>query len=189
VPAYTVAAFAKRFARLALVAPPAGAMIAIAFIHNLLRRHPALYVMIHNPHVASAAQAAQNGDETAGGDPPASLPVAGGAGVDPYNEAEADPAKSRAVESSLWEVEALRNHYCPQVRRGNRAVGGGGKPGWERRRGDHSSHAGHLVARGVVLLLVMCIFGFRAHRAASFLNCGAQRTALDVSTWTSPDVL
>ena len=38
VPAYTVAAFVKRFARLSLAAPPAGAMLAIAFIHNLLRR-------------------------------------------------------------------------------------------------------------------------------------------------------
>lgn len=37
VPAYTMASFAKRLARLALAAPPAGAMIAIAFVHNLLR--------------------------------------------------------------------------------------------------------------------------------------------------------
>jgi len=37
VPAYTMASFAKRMARLALATPPAGAMIAIAFVHNLLR--------------------------------------------------------------------------------------------------------------------------------------------------------
>ncbi len=37
VPAYTMASFAKRLGRLALAAPPAGAMIAIAFIHNLMR--------------------------------------------------------------------------------------------------------------------------------------------------------
>lgn len=49
VPAYTVAAFVKRFARLALGTSPAGAMIAIAFVHNLVRRHPALAVMLHNP--------------------------------------------------------------------------------------------------------------------------------------------
>ncbi|KAK9849111.1 hypothetical protein WJX84_005254 [Apatococcus fuscideae] len=41
VPAYTAAAFAKRFARLALTAPPAGAITCTGFIHNLLRRHPA----------------------------------------------------------------------------------------------------------------------------------------------------
>ena len=38
VPAYTAAAFAKKLARLALKAPPAGAMLAIGFIHNIIRR-------------------------------------------------------------------------------------------------------------------------------------------------------
>ena len=38
-----------------------------------------------------------------------------GPGVDPYNAAEDNPGQSRAIESSLWEVESLRNHYCPQV--------------------------------------------------------------------------
>ncbi len=51
VPAYTAAAFAKRMARRALWAPPAGALIAIAFIHNILRRHPSCAVLLHNPHV------------------------------------------------------------------------------------------------------------------------------------------
>lgn len=37
VPAYTVAAFAKRLARLSLRAAPAGALLAIAFIHNMIR--------------------------------------------------------------------------------------------------------------------------------------------------------
>ena len=47
VPAYTAAAFAKRFARLALAAPPAGAAVAVAFVHNLLRRHPACNILLH----------------------------------------------------------------------------------------------------------------------------------------------
>ena len=47
VPAYTAAAFAKRFARLAIAAPPAGAMVAVAFVHNLLRRHPACNILLH----------------------------------------------------------------------------------------------------------------------------------------------
>ena len=51
VPAYTAAAFAKRFARLALAAPPAGACVALAFVHNLLRRHPACNVLLHR-HVS-----------------------------------------------------------------------------------------------------------------------------------------
>lgn len=52
VPAYTAAAFAKKMARLALFSPPAGAMTAIAFIHNLLRRHPSCMVLLDR---ASAA--------------------------------------------------------------------------------------------------------------------------------------
>jgi U3 small nucleolar RNA-associated protein 19 len=57
VPAYTAAAFAKRFARLALAAPPAGAVVAVAFVHNLLRRHPACNILLHrwDPLIASSA--------------------------------------------------------------------------------------------------------------------------------------
>ena len=36
-PAHTAAAFAKRFARLALTAPPAGALLCLAFVHNIVR--------------------------------------------------------------------------------------------------------------------------------------------------------
>ncbi len=36
-------------------------------------------------------------------------------GQDPYNFAEEAPAESRAIDSSLWELDSLRNHYCPQV--------------------------------------------------------------------------
>lgn len=34
---------------------------------------------------------------------------------DCFNETEQDPALSRAIESSLWETEALGNHWCHQV--------------------------------------------------------------------------
>lgn len=100
VPAYTAAAFIKKFGRLALVAPPAGALISIAFMHNLLRRHPACLQLIHrNPHSDAA-----NKD----------LPPVW-SGQDVYDPEEADPAKSRALESSLWEVTALRVHADPTV--------------------------------------------------------------------------
>ncbi|GIL99464.1 hypothetical protein Vretimale_4623, partial [Volvox reticuliferus] len=124
IPAYTVAAFVKRFARLALGASPAGAMIAIAFIHNLLRRHPALNVMLRRPHPGprsgsnTSTEPSSNGSAASitrlSAESAQPSPSLSGPGVDPYDEAEADPAKSRAVESFLWEVEALRNHYCPQ---------------------------------------------------------------------------
>ena len=35
--------------------------------------------------------------------------------VDPFDAAQDDPAQCRALESSLWEVLALRTHYLPAV--------------------------------------------------------------------------
>ena len=55
VPAYTVAAFAKRFARIALTAPPMVAVTCLAFIHNLLRRHPSCTCLLHQPAAAATA--------------------------------------------------------------------------------------------------------------------------------------
>jgi U3 small nucleolar RNA-associated protein 19 len=85
-------------------------MLAVVFVHNIIRRHPACMVMLHKP-TAAMAVAGSNGTAAA------AAAGAAGAGVDVYDAAEPDPAKSRAVESSLWEVEALRNHASPQVGR------------------------------------------------------------------------
>ncbi|CAI9567867.1 unnamed protein product [Staurois parvus] len=90
-PVYLVAAFAKRLSRLSLTAPPQVLMMIIPFICNLIRRHPACRPLIHRPMAL--------GDLTS----------------DPYIMEEQDPAKSQALESSLWEIEALQNHYYPDV--------------------------------------------------------------------------
>lgn len=92
---YGEAAFMKRLSRLSLNAPPAGCMACIAFVHNLLRRHPSCSVLVHR--------------EGKGGEKAAL--VAG----DAYKPDEADPAECRALESSLWEMETLKSHYFPQV--------------------------------------------------------------------------
>ncbi|EHH66850.1 hypothetical protein EGM_03915, partial [Macaca fascicularis] len=89
-PAYLEAAFAKRLARLALTAPPEALLMVLPFICNLLRRHPACRVLVHRPH----------GPEL---------------DADPYDPGEKDPAQSRALESSLWELQALQRHYHPEV--------------------------------------------------------------------------
>ncbi|XP_053784417.1 nucleolar complex protein 4 homolog [Desmodus rotundus] len=89
-PAYLVAAFSKRLARLALTAPPEALLLVLPFICNLLRRHPACRVLVHRPQ----------GPEL---------------DADPYDPDEEDPAKSRALESSLWELQALQRHYHPEV--------------------------------------------------------------------------
>ncbi|XP_005085366.1 nucleolar complex protein 4 homolog [Mesocricetus auratus] len=91
-PAYLVAAFAKRLARLALTAPPEALLMVLPFICNLLRRHPACRVMVHRPQ----------GPELS---------------ADPYDPLEKDPARSQALESCLWELQTLQQHYHPEVSR------------------------------------------------------------------------
>lgn len=90
---YLVAAFAKKLARLTLTAPPAGCMVSVRFIYNLLKRHPSCKVLIH-----------RDWDDTA----PAIR-------TDPYDPSEPDPANCRAMDSSLWEIQALLHHYYPDV--------------------------------------------------------------------------
>lgn len=48
-PENIVAAFAKRLARLSLVAPPEDIHIILMFIGNLILRHPGLKLLINNP--------------------------------------------------------------------------------------------------------------------------------------------
>jgi len=72
-----------------------GALICLAFVHNILRRHQACLVLLDRP-------------TPEGDDAPQS-------GSDPYLDSQEDPAKSRAIESSLWEVQSLCRHYYTQV--------------------------------------------------------------------------
>ncbi|KAK2665735.1 hypothetical protein Ddye_004309 [Dipteronia dyeriana] len=46
-PAYLATAFAKKLSRLSLLVPPSGALVIIALIHNLLRRHPSINCLVH----------------------------------------------------------------------------------------------------------------------------------------------
>ncbi|KAF9621106.1 hypothetical protein IFM89_016540 [Coptis chinensis] len=43
---YLAAAFTKKLRRLSLVVPPSGALVVIAIIHNLLRRHPSISFLV-----------------------------------------------------------------------------------------------------------------------------------------------
>lgn len=51
-PELLVAAFIKRMARLSLIAPPTDIQIMVAFIGNLLIRHPPLKVLIQSDSVS-----------------------------------------------------------------------------------------------------------------------------------------
>ncbi|XP_048449150.1 nucleolar complex protein 4 homolog [Rhincodon typus] len=63
----------------------------IPFICNLIRRHPSCKLLIHRPNETQDLSA------------------------DPYIMEEEDPAKCRAMESSLWELQTLQYHYHPDV--------------------------------------------------------------------------
>ncbi|XP_010266227.1 PREDICTED: nucleolar complex protein 4 homolog isoform X2 [Nelumbo nucifera] len=118
-PAYLAAAFAKKLSRLALLVPPSGALVIIALIHNLLRRHPSINCLVHwlegdenDREVSSEAGDFGKSKDGIGHDASCKRP-----GVDPFNIEENDPAKSNAMKSSLWEIDTLRHHYCPAVSR------------------------------------------------------------------------
>ncbi|KAK4558526.1 hypothetical protein RGQ29_008028 [Quercus rubra] len=38
-------------------------------------------------------------------------------GIDHFDNEESNPIKSKAMKSSLWEIDTLRHHYCPPVSR------------------------------------------------------------------------
>ncbi|KAJ7465318.1 CBF/Mak21 family-domain-containing protein [Mycena latifolia] len=88
IPATMLASFIKRLARLSLSAPPAAIIMIIPFTYNTLKRHPALMAMIHRPTDGDADAAA-----------------------DPFDVDEPNPLLTRAIESSLWELNSHREHY------------------------------------------------------------------------------
>ncbi|XVF67131.1 hypothetical protein PTKIN_Ptkin10aG0096300 [Pterospermum kingtungense] len=118
-PAYLAAAFAKKLSRLALSVPPSGALVIIALIHNLLRRHPSINCLVHledgdeTPKDNSKAEESNKADDSGHGtDISRKRP-----GIDHFNNKESNPKKSNAMRSSLWEIDTLRHHYCPPVSR------------------------------------------------------------------------
>ena len=63
----------------------------IPFTYNILKKHPALMVMIHRA------------EDNVPGD------------SDPFNSAELNPTLTNAIESSLWELHTQRQHYLSAV--------------------------------------------------------------------------
>jgi U3 small nucleolar RNA-associated protein 19 len=90
--AYVVASFIKRLARVSLAAPSPVALFCLAQITWLLRRHPQCIRLIHKPTTGSAR------------------------GSDSFKpEEEDDLEQTGALESSLWELDALRRHHFHAV--------------------------------------------------------------------------
>jgi U3 small nucleolar RNA-associated protein 19 len=88
-PAHVVAAFCKRLCRSALSGPPTGALFVLALVSNLLRKHPECVCLLDR----------KSADEI----------------TDEFLPEENDPTKSRALQSSLWELVVLEHHYYAPV--------------------------------------------------------------------------
>ncbi|CCH41369.1 Nucleolar complex protein 4 [Wickerhamomyces ciferrii] len=89
-PSQLVASFIKKMARLSITSSPSAVVSIIPFIYNLLKKHPTCMILLQNTSVSD--------DYT-----------------DPYNDKELDPLQTKAIESSLWELETLQSHYHPNV--------------------------------------------------------------------------
>jgi U3 small nucleolar RNA-associated protein 19 len=98
-PANLVASFIKRLSRLALHGPPAGVVVVIPWVYNMFKRHPACTFMMHREIRDPVLQEEL---EEEGMD-------------DPFDMEELDPLLTNAIDSSVWELEALQSHYHPNV--------------------------------------------------------------------------
>ncbi|KAK6778229.1 hypothetical protein RDI58_024947 [Solanum bulbocastanum] len=121
-PAYLAAAFCKKLSRLSLAVPPSGALVIIALIHNLLRRHPSINCLVHQedgnetPKDTTGAESGADDESTEASRPSREMSSIKPS-IDPFDDKQTDPLKTNAMRSSLWEVDTLRHHYCPPVSR------------------------------------------------------------------------
>ena len=98
-PAALVASFIKRLSRLSLHGPPAGVVIVIPWVYNMFKRHPACTFMMHREVRDSELKEKLEKEGM----------------NDPFDMSELDPMETNAIESSVWELEALQSHYHPNV--------------------------------------------------------------------------
>lgn len=98
-PVALVASFLKRLARLSLNAPPSAVAFVIPWIYNMLKKHPQCTFMLHRETKDESImkEFQQHGME------------------DPFLAEESDPMKTKAIESSLWELVQMQSHYHPNV--------------------------------------------------------------------------
>ncbi|SCV06050.1 LANO_0H21000g1_1 [Lachancea nothofagi CBS 11611] len=102
-----VASFIKRLARLTLDSPPSAIVSVIPFVYNLMKKHPTCMIMLHDPDFVV--------DPFATLDEIALLKERKAQYVDPFQMGEVNPELTGAIDSSLWELESLTNHYHPNV--------------------------------------------------------------------------
>ncbi|KAH9478548.1 hypothetical protein JR316_0009003 [Psilocybe cubensis] len=88
-PSALLASFVKKLSRLSITAPPAAIVMVIPFTYNMLKKHPALMVMIHRADVDDSN--------------------------DPFLPDETNPMLTNALSSSLWELISHSSHYHAPV--------------------------------------------------------------------------
>lgn len=90
-----VASFIKRLSRLTLTSPPSGIILVVPLIYNLIKKHghTTCILLLHSTTTK------EEDDKY----------------VDPYDSEEEDPAQTHAIDSSVWELESMANHYHPNV--------------------------------------------------------------------------
>lgn len=96
-PAHVVASFCKRLLRNCLIAPPQGCLYCLGLVSNLLQQHPEINTLVHR----SSGTVIQ----------------------DPFDSATDDPTETCALQSSVWELDALRHHSYAAVATLAQAVG------------------------------------------------------------------
>ena len=87
---YLVAVFMKKISRLLLFAPSTDTKVLLRFITNLAIRHPTCKQLIHR----------KNGKSLSG---------------DPFDINSKNLNQTTVLNSSVWEVQAIANHYSPSV--------------------------------------------------------------------------
>lgn len=101
-PAAMVASFLKRLARLCLHAPPGAIVWIIPWTYNMLRLHPSCTFLLHRPQHPSHAiyNSTNTSDKII---------------TDPFFMSDPNPMTTGALDSSLWELQTLTEHYHPNV--------------------------------------------------------------------------
>lgn len=118
VPSYIAASFIKRTARVALFSPSPVLYFALPFLRHLLQRHPNCLSLIHRTRKQLQELEPSNGQEkgkreadSARNERLKQLFT----GVDPFNAETLDLSQTNALDSSLWELCVLEQHFLPAV--------------------------------------------------------------------------
>lgn len=102
-PTAMVASFIKRLARLSLQAPPGAIVWTVPWVYNMLKRHPACTFMLHRSYHPTHLIYASHPEYTEEGMD------------DPFDALQPDPMLTNAIDSSLWELHTLQDHWHPSV--------------------------------------------------------------------------